>query len=326
MSVYAPSVPPVPKTVGRFRKFMHREGAAFYGFIGLWLVGQVLFNFFPLLSSLLISFTNFNGLDLPNTAFTGWSNYVQAFKDPDAWYSMGLTLRYALLSVPLTLAFALGLAMLLNRKVPGRGLYRTAFYLPTIVPIAATALIFKSILDPNFGFLNLFLSIFRKGTAINFIGDYGLYCLVALSAWGCGTTMVIFLAGLQGIPEELVEAAEIDGANRWRVFRHITWPMLSPITYFQLMLGIIGALQMFVPANVLSTTTDAKSFWNPQHTMYVYPSYALQQMMSSQRFGYGAALIWILFVLIMVLTQIVRKMSRYWVFYAVEQEGGDREK
>ncbi|MGE5528731.1 MAG: carbohydrate ABC transporter permease [Patescibacteria group bacterium] len=310
----------------RCRRLLHREGAAFYGFISLWLFGLFAFQLFPMLSALVLSFTNFNGLDLPNTAFVGWANYLEALRSPDARYSLGLTLIYTALAVPLGLATALALALLLNVKRRLRGLYRTAFYLPTLVPLAATALIFKAIYEPNFGFLNLFLSIFKPGIAYNWLGNHGLYCLVTMQIWTCGTVMVIFLAGLQGIPEEQVEAARIDGANSWQVFKHITWPLLSPITYFQLMLGIINALQMWVPANILSTMNDQNSFWNPKHALYVYPSYALQQMISSQRFGYAVALIWLLFILVLVLTQIVRKTSRFWVHYAVEQEGGARER
>ncbi|MCL6613587.1 MAG: sugar ABC transporter permease [Firmicutes bacterium] len=326
MSVHSSSIAPAPRRIGRLKRFLHTEGAAFYGFIGLWLLGLIFLQLFPMVSALIISFTNFNGMDLPNTAFIGWSNYLEALKSPDARYSLGLTLIYTALSVPMGLIAALALAMLLNRKIPFRGLYRTAFYLPTMVPLAATALIFKSIYEPNFGFLNLFISIFRPGTAINWLLDYGLYCLVSMSIWTCGTVMVIFLAGLQGIPDDLTEAAQIDGANKWQVFKYVTWPLLSPITYFQLMLGIINALQMWVPANILSSTVDANSFWNPKHSMYVFPSYALNQMMSAQRFGYGVALVWILFVLVLVLTQIVRATSRFWVFYAVEQEGGHKER
>lgn len=308
------------------KRFVHREGTAFYGFISFWLFGLLAFQLFPMISALIFSFTNFNGMDLPNTAFVGWSNYLEALRSQDAHYSLGLTLIYTGLAVPLGLAAALALAMLLNRKIRWRGLYRTAFYLPTLVPLAATALIFKAIYEPNFGYLNLIISIFRPGTAYNWIGNYGLYCLVTMQIWTCGTIMVIFLAGLQGIPEEQIEAARIDGAGSWRLFRHITWPLLSPITYFQLMLGIINALQMWVPANILSTMNDQNSFWNPKHALYVYPSYALQQMMSSQRVGYGVALIWILFVLVLILTQIVRKTSKFWVHYEVEQEGGGRGK
>jgi multiple sugar transport system permease protein len=313
------------KPVKRVQKFIHREGTAFYAFISLWLLGFIFLQIFPMASALVISFTNFNGMDLSNTVFIGWTNYGEALMSSEAYYSMGLTLLYAAFSIPLILALALGLALLLNQKITGRGMYRTAFYLPTMVPIGATALIFKAILDCNSGFLNLFISIFRPGNVTNWLTDYGLYCLVALSVWQCGTTMVIFLAGLQGIPEEMHEAASIDGATKWQIFRHVTWPLLSPITYFQLLLNIIGAMQMFVPAAVMSQADATGQFWNLKHSMSVYPGYALQQMMASQRFGYGTALIWLLFAMVLIIALFIIKTSRYWVYYAVEQERGAKE-
>lgn len=311
-----------PRQLSPLRKFMQREATAFYGFISLWLLGFLLLQVFPMVATLVASFTNYNGFDLAGTALIGWSNYHEAFSSPDAWYTMRQTLLYTALSVPVMMAVALGLAILLNKKVPGRGAYRTAFYLPTMVPIGATALVFKAILDNNYGFLNLFISLFRKGTAIGWIPDYGLYCLVAISVWGCGTAMVIFLAGLQSIPEELLEAAAIDGASKGQIFRSITWPLLTPITYFQVMLGIINALQMFIPASVMSQAHDPNSFWNPSHSMFVYPGYAMQQILSAQRFGYGTALLWLLFIIVLVIALVIRKSSTSWVYYAVEQEGG----
>lgn len=300
------------------------EATAFYGFISIWLIGIILLLVFPLIIAVVISFTNFNGMDVNGSVFIGFSNYIEAFHNPESWYTMRQTLFYSLLAVPLSLATALGLALLLNKKIPGCGFYRTVFYLPTIIPIGAAALIFKSILDSNSGFLNLIISIFRPGTAINWLNDYGLYALVAMSVWGCGTAMVVFLAGLQGIPHELEEAAEIDGAGKWQVFHHITWPILSPITYFQIILGIINSLQLFIPACIMSISTDMTTFWTPQHSMYMFPGYAMNQMMVANRAGYGVALIWIMFILTMLITMVVWKSSRYWVHYAVEQDGGSK--
>jgi multiple sugar transport system permease protein len=308
----------------RFQKLLKSEGAAFYGFISFWLLGVVFLLIFPVVVAIVISFTNFNGITISSAVFTGFSNYIEAYQSPDSWYTMSRTLLYSGLSIPLSLGTALGLALLLNKKIPGHGLFRTAFYLPTIIPIGAAALVFKTILDSNSGFLNLMISLFRPGTAINWINDYGLYALVIMAVWGCGTALVVFIAGLQEIPQELEEAATIDGAGSWKIFQHIIWPLLSPITYFQLVLGIINSLQMFVPANIMSTTSDAATFWTPQHTMYMFPGYAMNQMMAAQRFGYGAALIWILFLLALGITLIIRKSSRFWVYYVIEQEGGEK--
>jgi multiple sugar transport system permease protein len=220
------------------------------------------------------------------------------------------------------MALALGLAILLNQKIRGRGIYRTAFYLPTMVPIGATALIFKALLDTNNGFVNLFISLFRHGTIINWITDYGIFCLASMAIWSCGAKMVIFLAGLQGIPEEYHEAAMIDWASKWQVFKHVTWPLLTPITYFQCMLAIIEGLQMFIQAAVLNQSRETTTIWNPSHSLFVYPGYALQQMISAQRFGYGLALVWILFIIVLIISILISKTSKYWVYYAVEQEGG----
>ncbi len=311
---------------GRFRlNFWQRKVLVFYGFVSPWIVGFILLSVLPMIFAILISFTNFNGFDLSGSTFIGLSNYAEAFQNPDAWKAFGLTFKYALFAIPLGLGVALSLAMILNIKLPGRGIFRTIFYLPTMVPGVATALVFQAILNTNSGFLNLFISFFRRGTVIDWLGDYGIACLVAMGLWGCGTTMVIFLAGLQGVPEELRESAMIDGANKWQIFRNITWPILSPITYFQLMMGIIGALQMYVPAGILGQSGVGTNFWNPMRSIFVYPMYALSQMMSYQRFGYGAALIWILFIIIMILALIIQKTSKYWVFYAVDQEGGKEE-
>ncbi len=304
-------------------RLLKSEGTAFYGFISVWLLGIILLLVFPLILAVMISFTNFNGMDVKGSVFIGFSNYTEAFHNPETWYTMRQTLFYSLLSIPLSLATALGLALVLNKKIPGRGFYRTAFYLPTMIPIGAAALVFKSILDSNSGFLNLIISIFRPGTAINWLNDYGLYTLVAMSVWGCGTAMVVFLAGLQGIPHELEEAAAIDGAGNWQIFCHVIWPTLSPITYFQIVLGIINSLQMFIPASIMSVSTDATTFWTPQHSMYMFPGYAMNQMMVANRAGYGVALIWIMFILTLLITLIVWKSSKYWVHYSVEQDGGN---
>lgn len=312
------------KTPGRLRQLLNRPGVAFLGFISLWLSGLILLQLFPLITALVISFTNFSGFDLFNSAFIGWDNYIEAFQNRDSWFTLGQTFLYAVLSIPLSLALALGLALLLNQKIPGKGIYRTAFYLPTMVPIGATALIFKAILDTNTGFVNLFISLFRPGTVMNWITDYGVLCLVVMAVWACGTKMVIFLAGLQGIPEEYLEAAAIDGANKWQTFRHVIWPLLSPITYFQMMLAIIEGLQMFVPAAVLSQTRETTTLWNPIYSLFVFPGYALQQMMANQRFGYGLSLIWILFIIVLIISMVVSKTSKYWVYYTIDQERGPK--
>ncbi len=309
------------KTSGLGLNFWQREILAFYGFVSPWILGFIALSVIPLTFAVIISFTNFNGFNLDSLSFLGLSNYKEALQSPNVYRSFALTAQFALYSIPIGMAVALGLALLLNTKIPLRGIFRTLYYLPTMVPGVATALVFQTILNTNSGFINLFISeVVGRPIVIDWVNNYGIGCMVAMGVWGCGTTMVLFLAGLQGIPEELQEAARIDGANKWQVFRHIIWPLLSPITYYQLMMGIIGSLQMFFQAGILSQASGG-NFWNPLQSLMVYPSYALSQMMSYQRFGYGTALIWILFVVLLIVAGIIQKTSKYWVYYAVEQEG-----
>jgi multiple sugar transport system permease protein len=221
--------------------------------------------------------------------------------------------------VPLGLVLSLGLAMLLNQAIPARGFFRTLFYLPHIVPIVAVVWIWRIFLDQNFGILNAMISLFRPDTGIRWLVDYPTQVLIALTLWmGAGGGMVIFLAGLQGIPAELKEAARIDGANVWQVFRNVTLPLLTPVVFFQLILSIIGALQVLV-APMLLTGTQLGSL--PPRDNYFYLVHVYQQVFANQRFGYGTAMLWLLFVLIVVLSALVFRSSRYWVYYEVEQEG-----
>ncbi len=302
-----------------------RKTVVFYGFISPWILGFIGLLIIPMFFAIYISLTNFNGFNLQSASIIGLSNYAEALQNPDSWKAMRLTLIYAVISIPFGLLLSLGLAMILNMKIKARGIFRTIFYLPTLVPGVATALVFGTIFNTNSGFLNLLLSFFKQsGVTINWLNDYGIYCAAVMAIWGCGTLMVIFLAGLQGIPEELQEAAVIDGANKWQTFWNVTWPLLSPITYFQFIMSIIGAFQMYVQVGILSQAGGGR-FWEPYQSMYVFPSYALSQMMTYQRFGYGAALIWILFIVILLVTLIVQKTSKYWVYYAVDQERGTKE-
>ncbi len=305
--------------------FWQREILAFYGFVAPWILGFVALLIIPLTFAVIISFTNYSGMDFSTTSFIGASNYVEAFRNPITYRSFWLTCQYTFLSIPIGMAIALGLSLLLNMKIPARGFFRTIYYLPTMVPGVATALVFQTILNTNSGFINLFISkLAGRGVIVDWINNFGIPCLVAMGVWGCGTTMVIFLAGLQGIPEELQEAARIDGANKWQVFRHVTWPLLTPITYFQFMMGVIGSLQMFFQAGILSQAAGG-NFWNPTQSLFVYPAYAFSQIFSYLRFGYGTALLWILFVVILIVAIILQKTSKHWVFYAVEQ-GGEAKK
>jgi ABC-type sugar transport system permease subunit len=196
----------------------------FYIFISPWLLGFILLGVVPLALGLLVSFTNYDGLNIATVKFVGFENYLRAFKDKDVLFSVGRTLLWGAINLPIWLGLSFLLALILNQNVKGRGFFRTAFYLPTLVPAVAAVTIWKILLDRNNGLLNGIISIYRPGTAIGWLSEYALQGMTVIAVWtGLGAGMLIFLAGLQGIPDELIEAA-----NRWRrcvsIFRHITLP------------------------------------------------------------------------------------------------------
>jgi multiple sugar transport system permease protein len=303
---------------GRFQGRAWRETRSFYLFIAPWLIGFVLLSVVPLALGLATSLSNYDGFNLDNLKFRGLGNYARLLEDDDVVYSFGRTLAFTAMNVPLGIAAALGLATLLNQTVRGRGFFRTLFYLPHVIPIVAVVWVWRIFIDQNFGILNAVIGLVRPDTAIRWLVDYPTYVLVALSLWtGIGGGMVIFLAGLQGIPNELKEAARIDGAGTWRVFRHVTLPLLTPVVFFQLILSIIGSLQVLVAPMLLAGTSLGSL---PPRENYFYVVHVYQQVFANQRFGYGTALLWVLFVAIVLLSAMVFRSARYWVHYEVEQK------
>lgn len=296
-----------------------RRTLSFYMFIAPWLLGLIALGIIPLVLGLLTSFTNYDGLNLDSVKFVGARNYLRAFSDPDTAYSLGRTLLWTVLNVPLWLVACFGLAFILSRQQRGQGFFRTLFYLPSIIPLVATVWIWRIFLDANYGLLNGIASLFRPGTAVQWFADYGLASLTAISLWmGLGGGMVIFLAGLQGISVELEEAARIDGANIWQIMQFITVPLMTPVIFFQLILALISAGQQFVLPMLISNTASGAA----NRSVYLYMVHTYQQIFVFQRFGYGSALLWLFFVLVLILTLILFRTSRFWVYYEAEVEGG----
>jgi multiple sugar transport system permease protein len=310
---------------GRRRKSARarRRTAAFYLFVAPWLLGFVLLTVAPLCIGFFTSLTNYDGFDPADSKFIGMDNYTRAFTDDRMSFSLGRTLLWAAINTPLWLIATFGMALALNAKgLKGRGFFRSLYYMPSIIPVVGVVWVWKIILDNNFGLLNAIISIFRPGTAIPFLSQYALQSLSVISLWtGLGSGMVIFLAGLQNIPEELKEAASIDGANAVQLFRHVTLPMMTPIIFFQLVLGLISAFQQLVLPMLLAPGQEAGG-WNPPRSSYLYMIHAYRQLFVYQRYGYSTALLWLLFVVILALTLLIFRTARYWVFYEVEVEGG----
>ncbi|MGE5529438.1 MAG: carbohydrate ABC transporter permease [Patescibacteria group bacterium] len=305
-----------------FRNAMH-----FYIAISPWLIGFILMSVIPLTIGLLTSFTNYDGLDT-GVRWVGLSNYKWFFTmDKDAWWGLYRTALITAIGVPLTTMGGFLLAMLLNQKVKALGIFRTLFYLPAIVPVVVTALMFRFIYDRDGGPLNALISLFRPGTAIGWLtNDWCTVSLIGMMFWGLGSGMVIYLAGLQGIPVELKEVAAIDGASAWQSFRKITVPLMTPVVFFQLVMGIIGSLQMFAQPLLLTPMVTGGTVFSatPSRNNYLYVIHAFKEIFSYNRFGYGTALLWILFVVVLLFTLLVFKSGSYWVYYEVEQGGKER--
>lgn len=291
-----------------------RRTVTFYLLVSPWLIGFIFLGVFPLVVGLLTSFTNYDGLNIDSLKMVGFDNYTRSFEDPDVAFSLGRTVLWGLLNLPIWLVLSFGLALILNQKVKGRGLFRTLFYLPYLIPATAAVTAWRIVLEKNFGYLNAFLRYFQPGLAIGWLSEHALLGMTSIAVWlGLGAGMVIFLAGLQGIPEELKEAARIDGANSWQVFRHVTLPLMTPVIFFQLVLGLIGAFQQ-LNLPLLITSVGITSTKVPPRPIYLYMIHTYQQIFTSQRFGYGTALLWMLFIGILILTGLVFWSQKFWVY------------
>ena len=295
---------------------MRREAATGYALITPWLAGFLVFTAFPMLYSAYLSFTDYDIFRAPE--WTGLENFTRIFtRDRDFWPAIRITLLYAFLSVPIGVAGALMVAMLLANDLRGIGVYRTIYYLPTVLPEVAVALLWRWILNPQAGLLNRILGPFFRLFGVSrpdWFGDpqYVLPAYVIISLWGItGVNMVIFLAALKNVPNHLYEVAFIDGAGWWRRFRSITLPMISPVIFLQVVRGIIAALQIFTVYAFTAATPRAGKFMS----FYIF-QVGFQQF----RMGYASALAWILFSIILALTLLVLRSSDFWVYYEAERK------
>jgi len=296
---------------GLQRLGVRRETARGYALIVPWIVGFLIFQLFPFAYSFYLSFTEYNIFQPPQ--FVGLENYREMLGDTRSfWPSMRLTLLYAALNVPLGMAGALGVALLLNRDVKAIGLWRTIYYLPAVLPAAAVALLWRWMFSPSSGLINFMLQPFYGLLNVEPLQwftdpDLVLPAFVIMGMWGVfGANAVILLAGLKNIPPQLYEAADIDGANNVQKFRNITLPMLSSTLFYTLVTGIIGALQIFTQAFFISIPQRAGTFIS----VLIY-----QEAFSFRHMGYASAMAWFLLAVILVLTLFVFRSSSTWVYY-----------
>jgi multiple sugar transport system permease protein len=279
-----------------------------YAFIAPWLVGFLLFTLFPFLASIYLSFTRYNVVAAP--VWVGTANYRMLLgDDPLFWKALGVTFRYALVAIPLAVATGVGLALLLNQEIGGISVYRTIFYLPAIVPTVATSVVFMWILNPQIGLINGLLRNWGiTGPAWLEDKTWAPWSLVFMSLWGVGSSMVIYLAGLKDIPSHLYEAALLDGAGPWQRLRHVTLPMLTPVIFFNLVMGVIGTFQYFTEAYVMTQG-------GPEDSTLFYALYLFNRAWRYLDMGYASAMAWVLFLMIMLLTGLLFRTQRRWVHY-----------
>lgn len=280
-----------------------------YLFISPWLIGLLLFYAYPLFGSIYYSFTNYNVVS--TSSWIGLQNYVDLFNDPLFWTGIRNTLFYAIFEVPLSVMLGVLLALLLNMPIKGRGIFRTVFFLPTLVPVIAISIVWEWLLNPQFGLINSWLAILGI-SGPGWLGDpsWSKPSLIIMSLWGIGNAMIIYLAGLQDISKEFYEAADIDGASSIKKAMHITFPLLTPVIFFNMVMGIINALQVFTLPYAITYGTG-----KPADSLLFYSMYLYNNAFLYMKMGYASAMAWIMFIIIITVTLWVFKSSGKWVYY-----------
>jgi len=290
----------------RARKLYRREAIEGIAMALPWMLGFVLFSAGPMLASVYLGLTRWDIITRP--VFIGLQNYVNIAKDPLFLKSLGVTVSYTLLSAPLHIILGFVLASLLNAGVPGTNIFRAIYYLPSILPLVASAVLWSWILNPEFGLLNFALAhLGIQGPGWLTSEQWALPAIVIMNVQFVGITMVIMLAGLQRVPQELYEAAQLDGANGWQSMRFITLPMMSSVIFFAIIININSSFQTFTQAYVLTNG-------GPSNATLFYMLYLYNQAFRNFRMGYASALAMVLFVIMITLTILQFRMSRLWVY------------
>jgi multiple sugar transport system permease protein len=281
-------------------------------FVSPWIVGFLSFTLYPLVASFLYSFCDYDALSRP--VWVGTLNYREMFADRVFWQALYNTLFYAALALPMGLVMSLLVAVLLNQPVRGRSFFRAVFFLPSLIPVVASSMIWLWILNGNFGLVNYALRALGVHHPPQWLADpaWTKPSLVLMSLWSIGHAVVIYLAALQDVPRSLYEAADIDGASAWSRLWHVTLPMISPVIYFNLIMGIIGSLQVFSQAFIML------GGGGPQRSALFYAVYLYQNAFEYGQMGYACAMAWILFAIILFLTWLANRLVRRRVYYAGE--------
>ncbi len=317
---------PTLKTLRNLPPMARREMRLGMTFLSPWIIGFLAFTLIPMVATLYFSFIHLNITDgiLSKPDFAGLDNYIQLFKDPLVWStgstpgSLWITIRFGLIALPVGIFMPLGLALLMNSPhLKGQWLFRTLFYMPYIVPFVAAVFLWGGMLNPESGWINRTLMALGMpkenvpGWANSVTWVYPAYVIMGI--WGVGNAMLIMLSGLQGVPTELYDAAKVDGANSWSSFWNVTFPMISPVIFYNLVLSIVGLFQYFLVPLVVNLGTG-----QPGGTTYFYNLYLYKTFFTYQDMSYGSTLAWFLFMVILVVTILLFGTSKYWVYYAGE--------
>jgi multiple sugar transport system permease protein len=282
-------------------------------FISPWIIGFCAFYLYPFLATVYYSFTRFTGIG--NPSFTGLTNFSGLLHDGTFRTALFNTFYYTIIEVPLSTAAALGLALLLNMNVRGQAIYRTLFYIPSIVPVVASSLIFVWIFQPSFGIVNSLLSdVHIAGPAWFFSIAWSKPTFILLGLWGLGQPMVIYLAALQGVPAEMYEVAALEGAGPFQRLRYVTVPMISPVILFNVILSLVLSIQYFTQAQVIESPPGS-----PGTSTMFFVIYYYQQAFTDLHLGYASAMALLLFILVLIITVVLLRTSSRWVYYEGEQ-------
>ncbi len=287
-----------------------RNNASGLFFVAPWLFGLLVFTLYPLLASAFYSLTDYSIVESPT--WVGLGNYKELFTEYHLFYiALGNTLYFAAIDIPLGTVLAIVLALLLNIKVRGMSIYRTIFYLPSIVPSVCSAMLWLWVLNPQYGLANEILRALHL-PALGWMASptWSKPSLIIMDLWGAGTAVVIYLAGLQDVPDSLYEAAQLDGAGPVRRIWHITLPMLTPVIFFNLVMGLIGAFQYFTQAYVMT-----RGQGGPMDSTLFYALLIFRNAFQYFKMGFASAMAWILFLIVLALTLLLFKSSSRWVYY-----------
>jgi multiple sugar transport system permease protein len=292
-----------------------RESLWAYAFIGPWIIGFVILTIGPMLASLFFSFTEYDIVSAPR--WIGLTNYKNLIHDQLFWHSLSVTFKYAVIALPLGLIISYLIAVLLNQKISGINVWRTVYFLPSVIAGVAVALLWGRIFDPKFGILNPFLAQFGiKGPGWLSDPQWAIPALVIMSLWSVGGNVIIYLAGLQGVPTDLYDAAKVDGATAWQRFRHVTLPMTTPVIFYNLILGLIGTFQYFTEVYVLTNGTG-----DPARATLFYNLYLYQNAFRYFHMGYASTMAWVLFIIVLGITLLIFRSSDAWVYYEGQLRG-----